>query len=264
MNRIFISYARVDKDFVLRFAKDLRAAGAAIWVDQLDIPPGAPWDSAVEAALKDCPVFLIVLSPRSVASQNVLDEVHFALGKAKKILPVMYEACELPMRLARLQYIDFTSLGYDACLIECVEHVKLLFDESGPRASNGSHAPAAASSPVIRGQSKERIDGKRILWVDDAPRNNRYERKTIKMLGAEVHLAVDTRGAELIAAEIPFDLFISDMGRPPDNRAGFTLLARLREMKINTPYIIYAGSNSEQHKAEAIRAGAIEIGRAHV
>jgi hypothetical protein len=43
----FFSYSRQDSEFVLRLAKDLREAGAAIWLDQLDIEPGQRWDTTV-------------------------------------------------------------------------------------------------------------------------------------------------------------------------------------------------------------------------
>ncbi|NIV92429.1 TIR domain-containing protein [candidate division KSB1 bacterium] len=33
--RIFISYARADSEFALKLGKDLRSAGADIWIDQL-------------------------------------------------------------------------------------------------------------------------------------------------------------------------------------------------------------------------------------
>jgi hypothetical protein len=110
--RIFISYARADTEFVLKLAKELRSAGVNLWLDQLDIPAGARWDRAVEEALKACPCLLIVLSPASVASHNVMDEVSFALGVKKKIVPVRYRDCDIPFRLQRLQYIDFT-VDYD-------------------------------------------------------------------------------------------------------------------------------------------------------
>ena len=97
--RVFFSYAREDGDFARRLASDLRSAGVNLWIDQLDIRPGEHWDSAIEAALKECPSFLIILSPQSVVSQNVKDEVHFALEEGKKILPIMAEKCELPFRV---------------------------------------------------------------------------------------------------------------------------------------------------------------------
>lgn len=50
-----------------------------------------------------------------MASQNVLDEVSFAIGENKTVVPVLMAACAIPLRLHRLQHVDFTR-GYDAGL----------------------------------------------------------------------------------------------------------------------------------------------------
>jgi len=47
----FFSYSREDSEFALRLAEDLKAAGAVVWIDQLDISPSEEWDIAVEEAL---------------------------------------------------------------------------------------------------------------------------------------------------------------------------------------------------------------------
>ena len=109
MPKIFFSYARADSEFVLKLAKDLRSAGINLWIDQLDIPPGDRWDSAVEKALVASPCLLVVLSPASVVSQNVMDEVALALARQKKVVPVLHRHCDIPFRIQRLQYIDFTA-----------------------------------------------------------------------------------------------------------------------------------------------------------
>ena len=49
---IFVSYSRDDQDFVLKLARDLQSAGANIWLDQLNIEAGQPWDDVVENALE--------------------------------------------------------------------------------------------------------------------------------------------------------------------------------------------------------------------
>jgi hypothetical protein len=103
----FVSYSRADSAFALQVAKDLRASGAIIWLDQLDIKPGQRWDKSVEEALAGCPCMLIILSPDSVASTTVMDEVSFALEKGKAIIPVFHRECQIPFRLRRLQYVDF-------------------------------------------------------------------------------------------------------------------------------------------------------------
>jgi hypothetical protein len=103
----FFSYSREDSDFAFRLAGDLKAAGASVWLDQLDIIPGQRWDRAVEAALANCMRMLVILSPASVNSINVMDEVSFALEEEKTVIPVIHKDCTIPFRLRRVQYVDF-------------------------------------------------------------------------------------------------------------------------------------------------------------
>lgn len=49
----FFSYCRADS--ALKLAEDLKTAGANVWIDQLDIEFGTPWDRAVEDALGNAP-----------------------------------------------------------------------------------------------------------------------------------------------------------------------------------------------------------------
>lgn len=105
----FFSYSRDDSDFVLKLAKDLRKAGAKIWLDQLDITPGSRWDASIESALNTASNMIVVLSTSSVASHNVMDEVSFALESNKNVIPVLLNECNTPFRLRRLQRIDFTT-----------------------------------------------------------------------------------------------------------------------------------------------------------
>ena len=42
----FISYSHRDQAFVTALARALEAAEREIWVDEDDIPPGAPWRAA--------------------------------------------------------------------------------------------------------------------------------------------------------------------------------------------------------------------------
>lgn len=100
---------------MLRLCQDLRASGIAIWLDKLDIRPGDDWDQSIGRGLADSTRMIIVLSPEAVASDNVLDEVGYALSKSKPILPILLKDCEVPYRLSRIQYIDFRN-SYDSGL----------------------------------------------------------------------------------------------------------------------------------------------------
>lgn len=96
-----------------------------------------------------------------------------------------------------------------------------------------------------------------VLWVDDNPNNNSYERQALEALGVSFVLAISTDEAIKKNSRQRFDAIISDMGRPPDSRAGYTLLDKLRSSEDQTPFIIYAGSRDPEHVAESRRHGAI-------
>jgi hypothetical protein len=124
--KTFLSYSRTDKDFALRLAKELKAEGFHIWLDQLDIPPGARWDAEVEKALEESEIFMIIITPASAKSENVLDEIGYAIDSGKRILPVLLETATLPLRLRRFQYVDFTSKSFNEGIESARELLKTL------------------------------------------------------------------------------------------------------------------------------------------
>lgn len=120
-------------------------------------------------------------------------------------------------------------------------------------ASDPSDIAAALPGP----RAQRRLAGARVLWVDDRPANNRFERQALEAFGVRVDLSESTGDALDQTARRPYDLIISDMGRPPDDRAGYTLLDRLRADGDRTPFIIYASSRAPEHRREARERGAL-------
>lgn len=49
--QIFLSYSRVNQQFALKLACELKSAGFSVWMDQFDIPTGKRWDDEIEKAL---------------------------------------------------------------------------------------------------------------------------------------------------------------------------------------------------------------------
>jgi CheY-like chemotaxis protein len=99
------------------------------------------------------------------------------------------------------------------------------------------------------------------LWVDDNPSNNASLKESFeKLLGIEFDLSSSTEDALAKAENKRYSVIISDMGRPPDRRAGYTLLRRLKESSgpaSKTPYIIYAsGASVPANRDAAIDKGA--------
>lgn len=98
---------------MLEIYDELRAAGLAIWIDQRDIPKGAPWDQSITKALKASSVFVLIASQNSIESDNVADEVVLAKKRGMKLLFVLLEEIDdwkkLELHAARPQHI----LAYD-------------------------------------------------------------------------------------------------------------------------------------------------------
>ncbi len=113
--KYFFSYSRKDSEFVIKLANDLKKEGASVWLDQIDIAPGKRWDDAIQNALNEAKGLLVALSTFSIKSENVMDEVSYAINQGKQIVPLILENCEVPFRLARFQHIDFTS-NYEVAL----------------------------------------------------------------------------------------------------------------------------------------------------
>jgi len=96
----------------------------------------------------------------------------------------------------------------------------------------------------------------RILWVDDRPDNNVYERQAFEALGLRFSLALSTDEALKQLNHSRFAAIISDMGRREGPQEGYVLLEAIRKQGNKTPFFIYAGSNLPEHKREAAERGA--------
>jgi len=152
--KTFLSYSRVNKDFAIRLAKELKSEGFDIWLDQLDIPAGSRWDVEVERALEECEIFMIIMTPAAIASENVRDEIGYAIDNGKRFLPVLLENCNVPLRLRRFQYVDFTNKNFDDGVESAKELLRgLIAQPTIPRAEfTGSQVAEAAR------QAKEEAD----------------------------------------------------------------------------------------------------------
>lgn len=96
----------------------------------------------------------------------------------------------------------------------------------------------------------------KILWVDDRPDNNVYERRTMEAMGFEFVLATSTDEALGILVKQRFAAVISDMGRAEGPREGYVLLEAVRARDKTTPFFIYAASRAPRHMREAALRGA--------
>ena len=109
--KCFVSYSSSDRSAAERLANALRERGLDVWIDSLQILPG---DSLVqkifEEGLKDCWVFIVLLSPRSVMSEWVKHELDVALinrlKKITRVIPVIVDDCDVPVALRSIRWIN--------------------------------------------------------------------------------------------------------------------------------------------------------------
>ncbi len=131
------------------------------------------------------------------------------------------------------------------------------FDDVGSAVKNAA-GKVLAGFQASETASREAQDGWRsqILWVDDQPQNNVYERKAMESMGLQFTLAESTDEALRILSTRRFAAVISDMGRREGPREGYKLLEALRGTDKATPFFIYAGLNAPEHRREAALRGA--------
>lgn len=101
---------------------------------------------------------------------------------------------------------------------------------------------------------------KRILWVDDIPKNNSYLVASLEERGIRVDVALSTDEALGKFKNTQYDIVISDMGRPEGSKAGLDLTTKLKELRPNIPVFIFCGGSAARNlRDEALRAGVTEI-----
>lgn len=96
-----------------------------------------------------------------------------------------------------------------------------------------------------------------VLWVDNKPSNNDREREAMAALGVTFALAESTEAALKLLSASSYDLIISDMNRPGDPKAGYTLLRALRDRGHPTRFVIYTSSCDDAEMHESRSRGAL-------
>lgn len=102
---------------------------------------------------------------------------------------------------------------------------------------------------------KRKNQNKQILWVDDIPGNNVFERNVLVQYGFDFTTALSTQRALDLMQHTKYALIISDMRRNEGEYEGYILLDQIRKNDTETPFIIYAGSCTEENKSEIIKRG---------
>lgn len=171
-----------------------------------------------------------------------------------------------PTNVPRMSVADLTSEQLEKLIVGAVSFAaaKSKSEGSSPSFEAVREAAGGAAGRVLAGIRA--TDGftahadsdwrNKILWVDDRPDNNIYERRALGSMGFEFTLALSTNEALKVLATRQFAAIISDMGRKEGPREGYALLDAVRKNDKATPFFIYAGSSAPKHQQEAAMHGA--------
>ena len=125
---IFISYSRRDSKKVESLVKTLEENGHTVWFDRHNIQGGEKWRAEIVSGIKNCDFFILLLSPDSVSSKYVQQELNIADQENKIIIPVDLITTIIPDEMAlslspvhRIDFIHSLELGLQQ-LIEALEN----------------------------------------------------------------------------------------------------------------------------------------------
>jgi|GEM_PF-2515438 len=110
---VFVSYRRLDVEFVQRLVGDLQKEGKEVWIDWEDIPPGVVgFADEIKRGLEGADTFIAVLSPEYLQSTYCVDmELAYAVQLQKKIIPIVlrkFDDYEIPTGIGHINWIYFT------------------------------------------------------------------------------------------------------------------------------------------------------------
>ncbi len=110
---VFISYSHADKTWVRgELLKRLEAGGLRACIDTRDFRPGAPIVKEMERAVLTSRRTLIVLTPSYLKSawtefETLLLQTLDPANQNLRLLPLLKEKCDVPLRIRYLGYVDF-------------------------------------------------------------------------------------------------------------------------------------------------------------
>lgn len=107
-----MSYRKDDRPIAERLVTALCAAGKSVWWDDA-LAPTEAWDAMIEKEIAAAKVVLVLWTPRSVQSDWVRSEAHYAQDH-HKLIPVLVEKCSIPLAFMLRQAVDLTDGKFDS------------------------------------------------------------------------------------------------------------------------------------------------------
>lgn len=245
-----------------------------IFQDVDGIVIGEDWRKKLSQALQDSSFLIPMLTPLFFSSRPCREELtefiahEKALDRNDLILPIYFFTSaklekkdglvedELADELAKRQMFDWrkhsdlpleSAAARQAVLelaTEIAARVPTVAAKSGAGPGASKSGTKAGFDIGVEGEARRQpLPPKTILWVDDNPHNNVWEREALASYGYKFAMARSTIEAEALMDVVPFSAIVSDMGRAGDRAAGLTLLGEVRGRGSKVPFLIYTSGD---------------------
>ena len=162
---VFLSYAREDADAARHIADALRAFGVEVWFDMSELRGGDVWDQKIRRQIKECALFMPVISSRSdqrgegyfrLEWKLAAERTHLLADGMPFLFPVVVDDtsetnASVPEQFLKAQW---TRLPGGEPTSQFVDQVKrLLLAPRKPAAGAKSAAPISHSAPTVPAKS---------------------------------------------------------------------------------------------------------------
>jgi hypothetical protein len=105
--RVFLSYSHDSEEAAARIVQQLRKEGLKVWAAEEQLRPGEPIRPAVERAIADADVVLVLLS--KILDETVRWEIDAALRRKIRIIPIRIEdGAPIPKKISNLATVSLS------------------------------------------------------------------------------------------------------------------------------------------------------------
>jgi len=161
---IFISYSNKDKLIADAICANLEGAGVRCWIAPRDITPGEDWPAAIDRAISQSRVMVLVFSAYVNSSEHIPRELSLAANSKLVIIPFKIENVEpepgIRYYLTRTHWLDAINPPTQEQIRALVDIVKTLILAPAPVAH-----PYIGPSPVVSKPPKpELLPRKKSAW----------------------------------------------------------------------------------------------------
>ncbi|HEY4301473.1 MAG TPA: TIR domain-containing protein [Candidatus Didemnitutus sp.] len=160
---VFLSYAREDAPAVQRIADALRTFGIEVWFDQAELRGGDSWDQKIRSQIRDCALFMPVISATTQARGEGYFRREWKLGSERThdmaaglpfLMPVVVDATRedeamVPDEFMRVQWTRLPGGAPSPDFITQVQRMLELPRRGGSATRPVTASPLPASAPPI-------------------------------------------------------------------------------------------------------------------